>query len=312
MKKRGQHHVWRHYLKAWSVDDKVFCLRLSEGRVFQANVRKVGKERDFYRLRELNQEDIEFIKKLVIEPSPVHLQRLHSNLVKQFNCMFELKRLLQSKGIDDAALNYEIEEAMNNLEEDLHCRIEDSVVEHIDSILRGDISFSDTDKGYMDFMYFLCVQYMRTKKIKANILANVRTPQNIDMERIWPVLSHIFATNMGWSWFAERNNFPIVLLDNQISEQFITGDQPVINTYATGDLKNPPTQVEHYYPVSPTIAVLVAEKGKYGSKKTLSLSAEEVSGYNQQIVRNAYDQVYASSKKTLEAYIDGRDRVFTP
>jgi len=262
----------------------------------------VANKRDFYKLRELNPEDVEFIKKLAIKPSPKHLQKLHANLVKQFNFLFKLKSLIRYRGIDNQKLNDEIEEAVNNLEEDLHGRIESRAIGHINSILKGDVGFFNTDEGNMDFVYFLCVQYMRTKKIKSSVLANVTSPKNIDLEKIWNVLSHIFATNMGWSLYAERNNFHVVLLDNQSSMQFITGDQPVINTYATGDPKSPPETLEFYYPVSPVIGILVTEKGIHKGINRISVNAEEVSAYNEHIVRNAYDQIYASSEETLRRY----------
>ena len=39
MKKRRQHHVWQRYLKSWTVDDKLFCLR--DGRIFVAGTHAI-------------------------------------------------------------------------------------------------------------------------------------------------------------------------------------------------------------------------------------------------------------------------------
>ena len=243
-----------------------------------------------------------FIKKLAIDPSPKFLQTLHANLVEQFTALFRLKSLIQSKGVYDKKLNVEIEEAENNLEEHLHGRIESSAVNYIDSILKGDTGFFGTDQGNRDFVYFLCVQYMRTKNIKTRVLRNVTSPQNIDLEKIWNVLSHILATNMAWNLYAERSSFQLVLLDNQSSVQFITGDQPVVNTYATGNPKNPPNKLEFYYPISSAVAILVTKKQEYKGVSRLSVSAEEAAGYNDLIKNNSHDQIYAFSKQTLERY----------
>jgi hypothetical protein len=31
IKKRRQHHVWQRYLKSWTVDDKIYCLKYLDG-----------------------------------------------------------------------------------------------------------------------------------------------------------------------------------------------------------------------------------------------------------------------------------------
>jgi hypothetical protein len=126
----------------------------------------IANERDFYRLKELNQADIDFIEKIAIDPSPAFLQKLHKDLIKQFNFIFELRNFVQGQGITNPDISERIEEAVNNLEEEFHGRIEDSVIRHLNSIRSGDIKFLETDEGFMDFIYFLCVQYMRAKKIK--------------------------------------------------------------------------------------------------------------------------------------------------
>ena len=301
MKKRRQHYVWQHYLKPWATDNKIFCLR--DNKVFESSLIGIANERDFYRLKELNKEDIAFIEKLVIEQSPKLLQKLHTNLIKQFNFVFDLKSFIQSQGIDNPVVSEKIEETVNNLEEDFHSRIEDSVIGHIESIRSGNTDFFNNDKGFIDFIYFLCVQYMRTKKVKTSVIANVRPPENIDIEKIWNILSHIFATNMGGSLYTDRKNFRLLLLDNRSSAPFITGDQPVVNTYATGDLKNPPQQLELYYPVSPVTAVLLTESKKYEADKQRSVGLVEATAYNEHIVRNRHDQIFAASRKALEAYV---------
>jgi len=83
MKIRGQHYVWRYYLQAWADGAGVIhCLR--DGRVFPVQPKDVAKERDFYRLKSLTQEDIAFIERFSIKPAPPHLQKLHRNLIAAF------------------------------------------------------------------------------------------------------------------------------------------------------------------------------------------------------------------------------------
>jgi hypothetical protein len=300
-KKRRQHYVWRHYLKPWAADDKVFCLRANK--VFESNLTGIANERDFYRLKELSQKEIDFIKEVAIDPSPEPSKKLHNNLLNQFNLVFNLKRFVQSQGINNPDLNEKIEETVNNLEENFHQGIEGSAIGYLKSILSGETDFIHTDEGFADFVYFLCVQYMRTKKIKEGVLACVKPPDDISLEKIWNILSHIHATNLGGSLYADRKNFQLVLFENQSPVQFITGDQPVVNIYATGDPNNPPQQLEFYYPVSPDTAVLLAERKKYRDEERRSIGPVEAKVYNEYIVKNRHDQIYAASKEALEPYV---------
>jgi hypothetical protein len=46
IRKRRQHHVWQRYLKSWTVDDKIYCLK--DSAIFATNTSKVAVDRDFY------------------------------------------------------------------------------------------------------------------------------------------------------------------------------------------------------------------------------------------------------------------------
>jgi hypothetical protein len=65
-RKRRQHHVWQHYLKSWTTDGRIWCLR--DGNIFQTNTTKVAVERDFYKIPELTPEDIALIKMARYQP----------------------------------------------------------------------------------------------------------------------------------------------------------------------------------------------------------------------------------------------------
>jgi len=66
-KKRRHHYVWQHYLKPWLVSEKIYCLR--DNSIFPTNTVNIGQQRDFYKLKELLSEDIDFIKQLAINPA---------------------------------------------------------------------------------------------------------------------------------------------------------------------------------------------------------------------------------------------------
>lgn len=65
MKKRKQHYIWRYYLNAWATDEQIFCLR--ENKIFKTNLMNIGNIRDFYRLKELSNQDIEILNLLILK-----------------------------------------------------------------------------------------------------------------------------------------------------------------------------------------------------------------------------------------------------
>ena len=139
MRKRKHHYVWRNYLRAWSKKDIIWCLR--EGKVFNTNLMNIGQIKDFYKLKELSAKDIDFIYKVAIKSSNSYLQELNKGWITSFNLVFDLKKAIENSGINDEKINKKLDEAIFNLEEDLHSEIEGGAIKYIDSILNEDIEF---------------------------------------------------------------------------------------------------------------------------------------------------------------------------
>jgi Protein of unknown function (DUF4238) len=296
--KRRHHYVWKYYLGAWANDGKIVCFR--NNNIFETNLVNIGVKKNFYRLQELNHKDIELINKLFIEPSPVVLQDSHRELVEMFNFPFEIKRLSESEGLDSPQLRESIEKTISNLEEDYHAGIESTAIKYIDAIRAGDINFHTSPNSLVEFLHFLTIQYMRTNKIKSSIRTGVTI---INIEKIWNIVSHILAMNSAYTLSLEIDNhaFQLVSLTNISNVPFITGDQPVINTY--GNYEVMPEKLELYYPISPTKAILITENKKYRATEKLSyifLDDKEVTEFNGHIAKKAHEQLYASSRKDLE------------
>lgn len=66
--KRRQHHVWRHYLGAWTDAGRLFCLQ--EGRIFRTGPRAVAVERYFYWLPPLIAQDYRLIELILLRGGP--------------------------------------------------------------------------------------------------------------------------------------------------------------------------------------------------------------------------------------------------
>ena len=124
---------------------------------------EVANERDFYRLKELSKKEIEIVTTLALEDAPEPLKEILSNFISIFTGIFYLREQIKSSGKSDRAIENKIEESIVNTEEDLHANIEKMSGKYIDSLLSHNAGFFDIESDRIDFSYFLCVQYLRTK-----------------------------------------------------------------------------------------------------------------------------------------------------
>lgn len=306
MKKRRQHYVWRYYLRAWSQDEKIFCLR--DGAIFSSNLMGVANKRDFYKIRELDENDIEFVKRFAIEQSTPYLKEVHLRTLNSFALVFKAKKFLESSGKDDPELNKEIDELINNFEEDFHGEIEKSSIKFINYILEEKIDFYQDKEERVGFLCFLCFQYFRTNKIKANMISNICSsgiPENwcMHFEKTYNIFSHVFAYNVAYS-LAMDSGFKILPIKNNSSISLITCDQPVINTFSVGSSpRKMVDKLELYYPVSPKMAILITEKAKYPNIDALTINeSSKIHDYNLLMIAASHEQIYSNSKDLLEAY----------
>lgn len=306
MRKRKHHYVWRYYLKSWSLDKQIFCLR--DKKIFKPNLMGIANKRDFYKLKEITEADIDFIKKFLIDQSSSHLQEVHLRTLGIFTLTQNIIRenqKLQDNGLES---DQKIEDLIFNFEEDMHGKIEEGAIKHINSILNRSVEFFQIEDERLSFLHFLCTQYFRTEKIKSNIFSSFSSqafPSHLknSLERSYNILSHMFSYNVSFSLVCD-SSYRILLVINDSDIPFITGDQPVLNTFANGKpLKEIASETEFYYPVSPQIAILITNKKEYANIDNLSIIKPEIiHQYNSLIIWESHEQVYSNKKEILEYY----------
>lgn len=303
MKKRKHHYVWKHYLKSWTQDEKIFCLR--QGKILHTDLNNVANERDFYKLRILSKEDLYWINKLVIENSPKFLQSLHKQFVTTYNFPFIIREMLQQRNDDSSELFHTVDELIHNFEENAHCIIEESGLPFIEELLNKNLGFFDHEERMMEFIHFLSAQYFRTKKIKQDVIRNLTTGSKVlqNIHQIWNVISHLFSTNFSYHLFARRNEYSLIFLENHTINPFLTSDQPAINTFAVNYKGTEPVkELELYYPVSPEFAILFTTKKKIYPSRIHNTTENEVSSFNSMIFDSFHEQVFALNQNQLNIF----------
>jgi hypothetical protein len=298
--KKLHHKVPRFYLKAWdeksrSVEQaQVFCLQ--NGVIQLTNVRNVAAENHFYRLRELSESDVSFIRKVAIDDSPESLKPYHERLVLLLSLPHRVRKELQTSGAATEEGLTQLDGLIAEMNEDIHTSIEENFKPFLNSMLAGDSTFYADAPKAANFFRGIAAQYLRTDVVKKS-----RTIWKNILDRVANVLVHIYAVNVGFNLYADREQYTIALLENHTEVPFVTGDQPVINIASSPKESKPPKKFELYYPLSPAKAMLLVEPSSANLPNNLSVSTMSVHVYNSHMAAHSYQQIYGSSRQVLES-----------
>jgi hypothetical protein len=191
-----------------------------------------------------------------------------------------------------------LDEMIVSAAEKYHSKIESCLKPFVDSMLNGNVEFYQDRRQAADFLYGICVQFTRTKRARQAALSQIGTKYpGCDPERLWSVASHIIAVSVGQSLYVDRAQFRLMVVDNPTDTPLITSDQPIINLHATSTGKAP-HELEFFYPLSPTKAMLLVERSNQTPAGPLNTFA--VNAYNVLMLKNAYEQVFSNSADYLQ------------
>lgn len=332
-KKRKQHYVFQAYLRAWSTNGKIWCLR-NKCDIFCTSSINIAQERDFYRIYPINADEIKFYDECFLKKSDIAIKKAMHDFIENYiapikyqNMLSELKQYIKKcsyhgrslpSGIKKDIINLDkiIDAFTNNVMEDYLSRIECDGVKYIKILIKKDNSFyypknSEQIKNRLNdiklnFLYFISVQYFRTKAARERAIATFnRTTENVKIfkekirfKNLYPIFTWQFQTNLAYSLM--EKNAHLTILTNATSHPFITSDQPVINLEADyQNLTEGTVDFIFYYPISPEIAITVNDKNK---KDIINLSVSDVDIYNEKIFKASYESIYANNKEILEHY----------
>lgn len=287
---RRQHYVWRHYLSAWENNGKISVIR-ADGSSFETNSLNIAVEKDFYRMPVLSRDDESFILQFINKSIENQmLKNLAIGWLEDFSITSRLRRVLNSKNIDDPEINKILDQFEIQAEESLHSNIEGGSVNHLENFRNGKTNDWQNDDDAMDIAFFLSLQHFRTKKMQDQSIKIFPEGTIRDhASKAWPILRLIFATNVGWSIYSERINWRIRVLKATEKLKFITSDQPTQNL-KSGKEHN---DFALFYPVSPHSAIILERKNDDSVvSETDDLTDLEVSKLNKLTFKNSHDQFF--------------------
>ncbi len=292
--KRRHHTIWRKYMEAWAGSDgRVWCQQ--NGKRHRTGTLNLGLRNDFYRLKEITDETLKGIEKLVIEPMPDQRDRETARgWIPMFREVFALRDLLQRGGISDADVEKAVDIKICNTEENMHAEAEGAALDMLHALRDGDAKMISSESTYVDFSRFLGLQYMRTPGIASKAIETLQEmPGGFDGTAAWGLIRTIWATMIAKGIYVSRKQTRLSFLEAGPSDEFVTSDQPVINLGHTEHL-------ELYYPLTPTRALLLTPGQPAASVESQQISADEVHRYNGLIRDAAYQQLYGASEAALQ------------
>lgn len=334
--KHRQHYVFQAYLNRWVTNNQIWCCRNGKS-CFSTNTVNIAQQRDFYRIKEINEDEEKFIllflhkqpkenveimrRQMEIYKKPLTWQKgiagfisvIKSKIYKEKTIPKELEEAFeQSKKL--------AEEAVNDMVEDIYSEDEGQLIKMLDLLIQEDLTFYYTpyhtsemvfDDSKRAFLYYLCSQHYRTKAALNRLVEGLNNILNSDLceklginkDNIRPehIAHHIF-------WYIEgmladvlyNKNAHLTLLYNHTETPFVTSDQPIINVLADyQDINDEVEDIIFYYPISPEIAITVNDNNTEDKKQ---LTEAEVEKYNKMLIDASYEFVFANSEKTIKKY----------
>ncbi|GHX73058.1 DUF4238 domain-containing protein [Vibrio cholerae] len=299
--KKRQHYVWRRYLKAWACGNQIACLR-NRASVFSSELMGIAQQNYFYKVGKITSDDIEYVKSLLLHDETNTSLEIYDRILKLFSMIELIDRLPdipEDMELKELKSNYAI-----NLEEEIQSHIEDQGEKCLKSLLEKDTSFFKTKEGAADFLSYICMQYLRTKKQQDSIINGFG---NNDKERIINCINLIriiFSNKLAANLYLNRHEYKVVIAENISMLDFLTCDQPVIN-FLNIDTPVGKDSVGFglYYPISPRLAVFFVERSIFGSVENLTFDETTVREFNSMVIASAHEQVYASSKDQLRCFL---------
>lgn len=303
--KKQQHYVWKNYLKPWSNDGKIWTFFKKLDKIEQPNLMGVAQEKYFYKLIDFSEDEEVFLKLFIEEISHPSVKDLNLDFLAMFTISNKLKKSLAQNSYTQPNIAYfeeEIRKIEINSMEDTHCKMEELGTKLINYRSIQDLETILQDDYHHDAIIFLCIQYMRTKKIKSSISLRFKGGKHEElMEKSWNILSYAFATSLA-AKISLNENLKFVFIENESENNFITGDQPVFNILnGKVNEKGEVLDFELYYPLTPKYALNIHFRIDQTSQFEVKLADNKMIDYlNKRVFESSEFYIFSDTEKQLE------------
>ena len=332
--KHKHHYVFRAYLKRWAKNKKISCYRIKDKKIFDASLERIANQRDFYKIREINDDERKILFSLpstsaerksfeiifAAYQGPIYMLKKAEAFKNTIECKFPNPTSELEKAINELINLAKV--GTNNMIEDMYSETENKAIKLIREIISGNLNFYYNNSpqtviadangmdSKMEFIYFVCAQYFRTKNMRQRFISDMtKIPdlvfeekgikkENIDFENIvhlwFEVLSSRLADNL------YKRQARLIVLKNNTQVPFITSDQPVINIKEDYKSQEDVEELVFYYPLSPTVAILLNDDNE---SKEMELTEYEVDFYNRKMISASREQIFSNDSQSFFRFL---------
>lgn len=287
---KNQHYVWRRYLKPWTIERKgkqIYTYFIDSDEIGKTSLKNVAQERFFYEIQDLSEIELIAARKYV---------NTFPSFTRTYADTFLLSYEAVSKGLMSDSDKFEF--AKNSFEKIL------TIVERhgINLLNCKDIKELKEIPNLDQCIFYLCIQYCRTKKMRMNGINGLvdRPLAGQLFDKLFPLTSILFGTTLAHNIFVGNCNTKYIFIKNETSSSFLTSDQPAINLLSDDlDEEGYAKSFELYYPTSPSTAIMITFKPEI--EKFSEIIADEacVKYLNTKICENALSFIFADKEDYL-------------
>lgn len=276
--KKKHHYVWKHYLKPWTDNEQICCLR--QGKRFPTSLENIAQKRYFYESEPLNENELQFLSSF--------LNQAHPTARKQLSELLDV--YLKSAYTNDYTKKCGLE--------DFYSLVEENFIPILDKIYQNDFSFLDDLEERNSFSFFIGIQYMRTHKMRDNFINSlINVPDGLNKDNLGKIFSLFFADIIGnWVFQVGRLN----LLQNKSDIDFITGDQPIFNKKEHIKINGNVKEFDLYFPITPKLAIQISDY----AEGVEFLDRDSVIHYNKMIKSNSKEQIFSKQMTEFDLFPD--------
>lgn len=337
---RRQHYVFRKYLKAWADtktrDPQLSVIDKKSKRTFRSGLMGVAQQNYFYEFKLLTEVE----KMMVFILSTTKYQELNDfdpySVLRDVEAINLKERLETAKSTSQYTPQHFTDER-RQLGETKQSRYENIGQKFLDQLLRENVDFYCIDKDRNDFIFFLMMQYVRTKAMRESLnstFSNINDDleklkrsvdfvndlamqynipfdkakaeeelenlnANFNFDNVTPFIIYSTVDELTYAFaYLQKMNLNFIKAHPDI--KFITGDQPVINIHSPS--RNSQEEIydlEFYYPISPMFGIILNFKKHEPWPE--EISKEQTLELNKKIFEAAHLQIYAGEENDFRS-----------
>lgn len=238
--------------------------------------------------------------------SPESIQQQHMSYLGDFLKLQQAEAIYRRSGVRSQEVEQHLHALKCNLLENLHASHEQAVQPVLEALADEQLEILQNKQHMIEFMAFFGHQFCRTKPFRDVVIRSLvrRNAMEIGVAdavtHAWWFMSYMFGMSFGHSLYLSRHEDKHALLINDTSVPFITSDHPIVNVHPCVSETTfiAPEHADLYYPISPRIAYIICNSGRFISGRN-TIDEATVVELNTKLASQAMVHIVGNSESAI-------------